>query len=172
MSKINATFNIDNNAWNIETTEPNPMHTDLNIIFTSTEEIVKFNNLAFGVNVTSNGQPVLSQFFPPYGAVYDSAMKDSVFEKLGWPCIPDTEYVVSLWVENAEEKTEISQTVVSPKPEKPFASWSWDNTAKTWNAPIPRPENLVKEWNEELGQWQDVVAEVPDTVPTPFPVTP
>jgi hypothetical protein len=77
-----------------------------------------------------------------------------------------------LWVENNGEKVEETSTFNSPSPEKPFASWTWNGTTKTWNAPIPRPENVVKEWNEELGQWQDVVAEIPDTVPTPFPVTP
>ena len=115
---------------------------------------------------------MLSQFFPTYGVAYDSCTSGSVFEKLGWPCTPETEYIISLWAEIADEKTEVSYTVISPRPEKPFASWTWDGTTKTWNAPIPRPENVVKEWNEELGQWQDVVAEIPDTVPTPFPVTP
>ena len=172
MSKINATFDIENKEWNIETVEPNPMHSDLNIIFTSSVEVVKFNNLAFGASVTSNEQPVLSQFFPTYGVTYDSSASGSVFEKLGWSCTPETEYIISLWAEIAGEKTEISYTVTSPRTEQPFPSWTWDSTTKIWNPPIPRPENAVKEWNEEIGDWQDVVATIPDTVPTPFPVTP
>ena len=35
MSKINATFDVENKEWTMETTEPNPIHSDLNIIFTS-----------------------------------------------------------------------------------------------------------------------------------------
>ena len=63
MSKINATFDIENKQWNMETVEPNPMHSDLNIIFTSSVEVVKFNNLAFGANVTSNGNLCYLNFF-------------------------------------------------------------------------------------------------------------
>lgn len=172
MSKINATFDVENKEWTMETTEPNPIHSDLNIIFTSSAEIVKFNNLTFGVSVTSGGQPVLSQFYPTYGVIYEAANNGSVFEKVSWSSTPETEYIISLWAENAGEKAETSYTFNSPRPEQPFASWTWDATAKQWNAPIPRPENEVKEWNEELGQWQDVLAEVPDKVPTPFPVNP
>lgn len=37
---------------------------------------------------------------------------------------------------------------------QPFPSWSLDENFD-WQPPIPRPEGLYWEWNEELGNWVD-----------------
>jgi hypothetical protein len=44
---------------------------------------------------------------------------------------------------------------------QPYPSWSFDFTSWTWNAPIPYPsDGLTYAWNEELGDWVLVEAEI------------
>ena len=38
-------------------------------------------------------------------------------------------------------------------PEQPFASWTRDGEGG-WVAPIPRPDGVGWQWNEDEGQWQ------------------
>lgn len=175
MSKINATFNTSSNAWILESTEPNPFHIDLNIIFTSDisdTEFVTFNNLSFGISVTNNTNLIFEKFYPTYGATYESAATNSVFETTGWSCYPETEYVINLWLENAEERTETSYTYTTPRPIPTFQSWSWDTTTKKWTPPIPMPEGPLQQWNEELGNWEEIKAEIDPTAPVPPPPPP
>lgn len=170
MSKINATFDINSKEWTIEATDPSPVHTDLNIIFTAEEELIKFNNLSFGFKVTNNDVLVFDKFFPTYGVRYEETVKDSVFESAGWPCVPEANYVIDLWLENNEERIETSYTCTTPRPIATFPSWTWDVEAKTWVPPIPHPEGVPKQWNEELGNWEEITAEIPPGSPVlPMP---
>ncbi len=40
---------------------------------------------------------------------------------------------------------------------KPYASWVLNNTTWLWEAPIAMPTNGIYEWNEELGNWSEVI---------------
>lgn len=171
MSKINAAFNINSNEWALEATEPNAFHIDLNIIFTSDTEFITFDALSFGFVVIKNGIPVFEKFYPTYGVNYAGATNGSVFEKAGWECAPEDEYVINLWIENAGTRTETSYTFSSPRPIQPYLSWSWNTETKTWNPPIPQPEGTLKQWNEELGNWEEISAEISSIVPDPLPTT-
>jgi hypothetical protein len=40
---------------------------------------------------------------------------------------------------------------------KPYPSWALNNTTWLWEAPIAMPTNGIYEWNEELGNWSEVI---------------
>ena len=40
---------------------------------------------------------------------------------------------------------------------KPYASWTLNNTTWLWEAPIPMPTDGMYIWNEELGNWSEVI---------------
>jgi hypothetical protein len=42
------------------------------------------------------------------------------------------------------------------EPKQPFASWSWNEEAFTWDPPTPRPTVWV-DWNEEALTWDPVI---------------
>jgi hypothetical protein len=44
-------------------------------------------------------------------------------------------------------------------PVQPYPSWIWDNQAKEWVAPTPKPnDNLIYGWNEDNKEWYDVIS--------------
>jgi hypothetical protein len=169
MSKINAIYNIDSKELNIVETDPNPFHTDLLFSFTSNSdtEILNIKGIAFGFDTLYNG----SKFYPPHTVEYNSAMKDSIFERAEWSCIPETDYTVKIWVEFNGQKTEVSHMFTSPRPKAIYPSWVWDAEAKVWNPPIPMPEGPLKQWSETENGWIDILADFPalpaDFVPPP-----
>lgn len=63
---------------------------------------------------------------------------------------PDEEYTLQLMFKNRREVIESTFTFKTPKPEKPFDSWVWDNSLKEWTAPVT-PPSLV--WDEVSQQW-------------------
>lgn len=44
-------------------------------------------------------------------------------------------------------------------PIKTFDSWILNEETCDWEAPIPRPEEGLWGWNEELGNWEEIVLE-------------
>ena len=45
-------------------------------------------------------------------------------------------------------------------PEKPYASWSLNETSCLWKAPIERPDDGKKYiWNEDVINWEEVIIE-------------
>lgn len=42
-------------------------------------------------------------------------------------------------------------------PIKAFDSWILNEETCDWEAPIPRPEEGLWSWNEELGNWEEIV---------------
>lgn len=42
---------------------------------------------------------------------------------------------------------------------KPFESWILNEDTCTWEAPTPKPEEGIWFWNEELGNWEEIVIE-------------
>lgn len=45
-------------------------------------------------------------------------------------------------------------------PPKPFESWTLNEATCKWQSPIPYPQDgRIYNWNEELGQWVEIVIE-------------
>lgn len=40
---------------------------------------------------------------------------------------------------------------------KPYPSWVLNNTTWLWEAPIAMPTDGIYEWNEELGNWSEII---------------
>ena len=40
---------------------------------------------------------------------------------------------------------------------KPYASWVLNNTTWLWEAPVAKPTDGMYIWNEELGNWSEII---------------
>ena len=153
MSKIIATDNFKTKNWSIQYEDLSSHYADLQIGFTEDAPIVEFTNLQFGFTLTSNGEIVDEQSYPPKNVKYiRSDQKYLINHRLKFK--PDTYYSLFLWAENASIRIEHTELFKTPKPPQPYPSWSWDG--ETWNSPVPYPDDTENyyEWNEDEQEWQ------------------
>ena len=67
-----------------------------------------------------------------------------------YDAIPGSSVIFKVVAYNQRESFEESFEIKIPKLEKPYPSWTWDEYAKKWVAPVPEPELL---WDEESMSW-------------------
>lgn len=114
---------------------------------------VVFDNLSFGILVSSSDEVVLKETLPAEGVNYISTTEKYVTAWPVPPVAPEAQYECFLWAENADEKSEHLITFTYT-PHKMFESWVWDNELRQWVPPIPPP--LGDEpvyWDEETLSW-------------------
>lgn len=63
---------------------------------------------------------------------------------------PGSIYYLNLKIFNLRKVKEHSFEIHTPKPEKPFNSWIWNDEKKLWAPPKEKPELI---WNEESQSW-------------------
>lgn len=52
--------------------------------------------------------------------------------------------------------------------QKPYPSWTYNDTIKDWNPPVSYPtDGMDYRWNEETQQWQSLYYLYPPVTPTP-----
>lgn len=66
------------------------------------------------------------------------------------PLLPETDYVWHLSFFNLREETAIDFSFTTPRPPKPFDSWTWNSNTKEWAAPVEPPKPV---WDEDSQEW-------------------
>jgi len=159
MSKIIATDNFQTNNWILDTTEIGSHSNDLFIGFTDEAPIVEFKNLSFGYELRQNENIKSYGVYPPANTKYvRSDQEYLVSVRLNTQ--PNETYELFLWAENNSTRIEKTFELNIPKPQQPFESWTWNDINKTWEAPVPYPEDeKIYTWNEETQNWEEVTEE-------------
>ena len=153
MSKILAKDNIKT-GWQVEFENLAATWADLHIGFTEGAPVVEFKNLKFGYTLSQDNKTLKTSQFPPPNIRYIRTDQEYlVIERLRLET--ETEYTLNLWAENAGERLETETTFTTPRPRRPYYSWTWDSGDKKWVAPIPYPQDGERYmWNEENQAWE------------------
>ena len=163
MDNIKATYNIDSKLWEFELIPETPMSNEVQIAFCSDAGPAEFSNLRFGyeINDTEKTLPgeafLFGSVFPKAGIVYETAQtgKPLTIDSMAYRV--DTNYKLTIWAENNGERGEGEFTFKTPKPPQEFPSWTWDDTANAWVAPVPKPVNGPPSWwNEQTQEWVEI----------------
>lgn len=117
---LTAQCNITTRQWNIEEQDIAGSSFTLNFEFTSLDESVVFNNLSFGVIVTKAGKVVYHRAYPLNGSKYIST-DQQVLQSINVPVEPNSEYELTLWVDDSglrtEETYQLSVAEIEPYPD-------------------------------------------------------
>lgn len=154
-----ASLDIDTGEWSFAS-QPEPYSIDFEIGFNSAGgPVERFNNLAFGLAVSSPDGELLSRSYPDPGVTY-LATDQAYLTTDRVEIAPDTQVTFLVWAENAGVRSEGSIEFVAPRPPQPYPSWTWDGTG--WQPPVPipafDPENPVYyEWDEDSQTWIEIV---------------
>lgn len=111
--------------------------------------VSSFYGLSFGFSVFANGKSNYEISYPTDGTEYEATDQKYISSDT-LSLSPDDNVTMKVWAENAGSRYEGSVDFVVPRPEKPYASWVWEEGQ--WVAPLPKPEGFYG-WDEESGQW-------------------
>jgi len=151
MSKIKATDKLNTECWEVIYDNLSPHYADLQIGFTEDKPIVEFTNLKFGFTLSKNGEVIEEKNYPPKNVKYIRTDQTYIINhRLKF--LPDTEYELHLWAENANKRIECTETFTTSKPPQPYTSWTWDG--EKWVSPKPYPtDGQDYEWDDQAGDW-------------------
>lgn len=111
---------------------------------------VEYESLSFGFSI-SDGETVLASDEWPRPNVRYISSDQSYIEPVGIGCTPDTVYILTLWSEQGGERYEATYSFQTPRPRRPYPSWSWEGAQ--WQPPFPPPDDGDWEWDEDGQQW-------------------
>jgi hypothetical protein len=135
-------------AFDVQPESPSP---NIEIGFTSDVTPVTFDALSFGFAVSVAGTQIVENAYPPEGVRY-VATDQRYMSNDRVDLAADDEATLTVWMENAGERSEASTTFVVLRPEQPYPSWVWDDGS--WAAPVPYPSDGGSYvWDEEAGDW-------------------
>lgn len=116
---------------------------------------VEFTNLFGGVSIFDDKEKIFSYSFPEENIVYLSTDQDYVwfFDLMGL-VVPDKEYILEVYVENADHEEYLVHAFSVDRPPKVHASWTWDSNIFKWISPIPYPQDGKEYiWNDDTETW-------------------
>lgn len=116
---------------------------------------VEFTNLSGGISVFDNEEKIFSFSFPEENINYISTDQDYVwlFSIIGM-VVPDKEYILEAYVENADHEEYFVHTFTVDRPPKIHQGWIWDNDIFAWVSPIPYPQDgKAYIWNDDTENW-------------------
>jgi hypothetical protein len=126
------------------------------------EEVVYFDELSFGYEISEGGDLVAEESYPPENVVYRSSDQEFLASGLVSDLSPEKEYFARLWIKEGGEEFEETFSFTTPKPPQPYPSWTWNEETSGWESPIEYPTDdpdNVYFWKEDELKW--VVAEEP-----------
>jgi hypothetical protein len=154
MSIIRVTGDLNYDQWTVENFFVDPRRTDLQIGFKSLvrgDDFIEFVNLKFGFFLYHNSQTIQQGSFPPVGLKYISSDQDYI-EQIKLNVVPDKNYQIHIWAENAGKFYDHKINLEIPKYEQPFASWTWNGLE--WIPPTPYPnDGELYVWEEDMLDW-------------------
>jgi len=142
-------------------------HNNNSIVFKATSIVdgengfVSFNGFKFGFFVRDSADNIVSQgIYPKVGSElvssYDSPLAVEALTDLQ----ADETYKLQIYVEDAGDFYDNNLSFSVPTPARPsdpsgeFMSWSWNTTAKEWQAPTPMPTTgSGAMWTESTKSW-------------------
>lgn len=157
MSYIYAIGDFTGDSWLITADQVTAGHTDINIGFVDTSNIVTFKSLSFGYSVSLNDKVVVSNTFPSPGVNYVQSEELAVQSETVL-LEPEETYTFLFWYVNDGFYVEDYLNVLIPRPETPYPSWSWDAQTKMWAAPSAYPQEGAYYWDEAAMEWKEELA--------------
>lgn len=136
--------------------EINAQYVDIYIGFRNLgEQDVPFaDNFRFGYQILNELSLVSEKTYPIGPNRYNHTDQDYVEVARITELIPDTVYEIHFWMINDIVTVNQIFEFTTPKFPQPFQSWTWNNNAKCWVAPITYPEDgLDYEWDEVSQSW-------------------
>jgi len=146
---------IATKSWSKEDTEEYSFSVNLYFGFRNNGSLpVTFDGMGFGYTLENSEGIVDEDHNPLEGVVYISSDQDYISSHAINGLVPDKEYTVNVWAENAGERWENSFSFTLPRPESPYPSWTYNEDTYSWDCPVPYPEDgPFYIWNEENQEW-------------------
>ena len=114
MSQLNIKLNLSTRQWTIREVDISAKHLDVRFGFTDTTKPILFNNLSFGLILQKDNSIIYHTTFPKVGSTYNSTNLDfiEIFHIDG--LIRNSQYNVTLWVNNDEITSETTYVLNTP----------------------------------------------------------
>jgi hypothetical protein len=172
MGFLRTIYNVNDMFWDIDISDAGHETNEIQLNFkTANDEEQDISNLEFDISLKKDGQEIYSSHHPIFPIQYEK-IKTSTLYVSKIEVIPDEEYVIETTTINQNFGVNYSNTLTfkTPKPPQPFASWSWDNTTKSWQSPVPHPDPVLGvddyvegrklyQWSESQQQWLEGLPE-------------
>ena len=159
MSKLNITYYKELDDIQMTTEDVASNYCDLNFHITdrttigdekTNEDLNHEIDLTdFSVVITEDDDK-FSEITYPKGSLESTDQFFLFSERIFW----NADDVLNFTVKIGELEKEFTYTV--PRPDKPYPSWTWENSQ--WNAPVAYPEGEgLYDWNEENLNWEEII---------------
>lgn len=112
---------------------------------------LSYEALSFGFTLSHEGQAVAIGEWPIPQQRYISSDQSYLLAVQVTDLAPDRAYVLRIWSRDHGELFEATYRLLTPRPVRPFPSWSWDGSA--WQPPVPYPDEGSWFWDEAGQQW-------------------
>tara|TARA_B100000035_G_C21010630_1_gene559450 strand:+ start:1188 stop:1712 length:525 start_codon:yes stop_codon:yes gene_type:complete len=155
MNSIDIKFDIETRQFILEDSSNAHGYSELNIKFVGDSYPVDITDVRFGYELTKNSEIISAQNYPKDQQRYISSDGICPLCSAGIFLIPTTEYTISMWCLYRGTDYRDSFTFNSSKPSSPYASWTWDDSTKQWNAPVDMPidTDIPYAWDESTQSW-------------------
>jgi len=136
--------------------EVRPGHVVVRIGFNPASSNIEFSGLSFGFRCRdAQGVIVAEESWPKGDVVYVRSAfdQDWIHGSAIKGLVIDDRYSLEVWSVNAGETFSTSVEFTSPRPPRPFPSWTW---GPGWTPPVPYPDptgEAFYEWNEATLSW-------------------
>lgn len=137
----------------------NPGYTDIQLaLCTDNSSTVNYQNLMFGFKWFDGLTVIAEKQWPPSNTKYvQSDQRWLVTERVTH--LPDKAYRLWVWLTDHGELFEHDWNIITPRPTRPYASWTWDGA--TWQPPVPFPSEepdmgFFWSWDEDTLTWVQV----------------
>jgi hypothetical protein len=158
MSIVRATFDIINKTWSLTEVSPAVNYIDLQFTWTSSSEETTISNFKFGYKLTNGDTTIVEEIYPTVGILESAKTTPLINNRI--VVSSNTEFILDVWAEYESVRTDDQLLFLTPRPPKPYESWSWNGSE--WIAPIPMPEigppdengsSDAYVWSEKQQKW-------------------
>jgi len=116
MSKILVNCNLQSGDWTVKEENIQSHFTDVKFYFSSSESVVMFNNLTFGVKLKKDAEEIFNE---TYGltkrfVALENTLFDNWLENVRLNLEANTTYTLELWCENAGIMRTYSYNFMTP----------------------------------------------------------
>jgi hypothetical protein len=166
MAFLKTIYDIANKTWSIDTSDAGFDWNEIQINFYSENNAeLDISDLEFGFYLKKKGEEILSSHHPIHPIKYEKS-KTAIMHVVMVQLVPNEEYYLEAYARNLTTKENVdtkSATFTTPLRPKKFESWTWNDSIKDWEAPIPHPDPVngvddpvlhkLYQWSESRGQW-------------------
>lgn len=163
MSKITIEHIQDTNSISISSSLDNDLQFDFCWKFTENTTVRNFENLKFGLTLSTEDGYNNTCEFPRSNHTYMSTDQDYL-EILNLVLLPDKIYKMFVWIEQSFQMQTQTFQFKTLLPKCPYPSWTWDGTQ--YIPPKPKPISgleVMHQWDEEAKCWFTVDGVMADT---------